>query len=726
MNFDESKSSLAHITEDGTCAQTVKEHLEGTAQLSAEFAKVFGCEEWGYCCGMLHDIGKYSDAFQKHIRGAECRVDHATAGAQLCRDLKGLYVLLAYCIAGHHAGLPDTGAISDDGRCKSMMGRLKKKIEPYDKFRNEIEIPSLKTLPFNSGYRGGEKDSAFISSMLIRMLFSSLVDADYLDTEKFMQQGNIVVRNKGQSMDSLLKKAMRYVKGWLQSSETDTVNGRRTEIMKKCIRDGEKDKDLFSLTVPTGGGKTIASLLFSLVHAQKHHMNRIIYVIPYTSIIEQNAQVFREILGDENVLENHSNVEYQDSEELKPLQLATENWDKPVVVTTNVQFFESLFSNKSSKCRKLHNIANSVIIFDEAQMLPLDYLKPCVAVIEELVRHYECSAVLCTATQPALRLFFTEKMNAIELCPNVDKQFNFFKRTSIHNLNVISEQKLVDLLSKENQALCILNTKEQVNKIYQKVRGEGVYYLSTYMYPAHRRRVISEIKERLMENKKCIVISTSLVEAGVDFDFKSVYRELAGVDSIIQAAGRCNREGKRAAEESLVYIFQMEGTKSLPGQNKQIEAAKYVLETEDDITSQKAIRKYFETLYYFQGEGLDKNRILEQFHPNIYPFATVAKEFKLIEQNTKSIFISKEEEAEAILREIQQKGATKELMRKAGKYVVNVYENLYRRLEDAGMLLPVSEENNEDFFMLRDVELYTWECGLQVREIDAGGNALFW
>lgn len=187
MNFDESKSSLAHITEDGTCAQTVKEHLEGTAQLSAEFAKVFGCEEWGYCCGMLHDIGKYSDAFQKHIRGAECRVDHATAGAQLCRDLKGLYVLLAYCIAGHHAGLPDTGAISDDGRCKSMMGRLKKKIEPYDKFRNEIEIPSLKTLPFNSGYRGGEKDSAFIFSMLIRMLFSSLVDADYLDTEKFMQ-----------------------------------------------------------------------------------------------------------------------------------------------------------------------------------------------------------------------------------------------------------------------------------------------------------------------------------------------------------------------------------------------------------------------------------------------------------------------------------------------------------------------------------------------------------
>lgn len=288
------------------------------------------------------------------------------------------------------------------------------------------------------------------------------------------------------------------------------------------------------------------------------------------------------------------------------------------------------------------------------------------------------------------------------MCPDREQQFDFFKRTKLHNLNTVSEEQLVNMLSKENQALCILNTKDRVNKIYQKIRGEGVYYLSTYMYPAHRRKVIAEIKERLLDNRKCIVISTSLVEAGVDFDFKSVYRELAGLDSIIQAAGRCNREGKRLAEDSLVYIFQIEGTKNIPSQNKQIEATKYVLETEEDIMSQKAIKKYFETLYYFQGEGLDKKKIMEQFHHNIYPFATVAKEFKLIEQNTRSIFINKEEEAEAILQEMYWKGATKELMRKAGKYVVNVYENVYNRLYETGMLLPVSEENNEDFFILRD------------------------
>lgn len=724
MNFDESKSSLAHITEDGTCAQTVKEHLEGTAQLSAEFAKVFGCEEWGYCCGMLHDIGKYSDAFQKHIRGAECRVDHATAGAQLCRDLKGLYVLLAYCIAGHHAGLPDTGAISDDGRCKSMMGRLKKKIEPYDKFRNEIEIPSLKTLPFNSGYRGGEKDSAFIFSMLIRMLFSSLVDADYLDTEKFMQQGNIVVRNKGQSMDSLLKKAMRYVKGWLQSSETDTVNGRRTEILKKCIRDGEKDKDLFSLTVPTGGGKTIASLLFSLVHAQKHHMNRIIYVIPYTSIIEQNAKVFREILGDENVLENHCNIAYevdsQRAEELQPMQLAAENWDKPVVVTTNVQFFESLFANKPSKCRKLHNIANSVIIFDEAQMLPNDYLKPCIAMIEELLNNYKTSVVLCTATQPALKSFFQSEVLATELCPRMDEQFHFFKRTLFENIGTVTEDCLMNKLTEEYQALCIVNTKKRAQNIYKELKEDGVYHLSTSMYPKHRKRVLNEIRERLGENKKCILISTSLVEAGVDLDFQSVYRELAGVDSMIQAAGRCNREGQRKVEESKVLIFRFEEKENILGQRQQIDVTKSLIADGRNLSDRETITRYFEMLYHIKGESLDKKKIMDEFtNKKIkYRFAQVGKDFRLIEQNTKTVFINCEEEADKILRELKVKGFTRSGMRNATQYCVTVYDQTFDKMYGAGMLKPIAE-NMEDFYELTDESRYTEEMGLEL-EIDNG------
>lgn len=240
------------------------------------------------------------------------------------------------------------------------------------------------------------------------MIYSCLVDADFLDTEYFMKNGQ-VERDSGNSMNVLLKRLEKHISGWLPNNELNTVNGRRTEILKYCLKNGEKGRGLFRLTVPTGGGKTIDSLAFALRHAVKHHMSRIIYVIPYTSIIEQNAEVFREILGEGNVLEHHSNVNFESSEELKPMQLASENWDKPVIVTTNVQFFESLFASKSSKCRKIHNIANSVIIFDEAQMLPNDYLKPCISMMEELLNHYRTSIVLCTATQPALTTFLKMK-----------------------------------------------------------------------------------------------------------------------------------------------------------------------------------------------------------------------------------------------------------------------------------------------------------------------------
>ena len=256
------------------------------------------------------------------------------------------------------------------------------------------------------------------------MIYSCLVDADFLDTEYFMKNG-LVERQSGQSMNILLKKLENRILDWLKNNDIDTVNGRRTEILRNCIEEGKRNRGIFRLTVPTGGGKTIASLAFALNHVVKHHMDRIIYVVPYISVIEQNAEIFREILGDENVLENHSNVDYENSEELRPMQLASENWDKPIVVTTNVQFFESLFSNKSSKCRKIHNIANSVIILDEAQMLSLDYLKPCTAMLEELVDNYKTSIVLCTATQPALDEIWSVKKQITELCPIVEEHFRF-------------------------------------------------------------------------------------------------------------------------------------------------------------------------------------------------------------------------------------------------------------------------------------------------------------
>ena len=511
---------------------------------------------------------------------------------------------------------------------------------------------------------------------------------------------------------------------WLNNKDLDTINGRRTQILKSCLEKGRSQRGLFRLTVPTGGGKTIASLAFALEHAVENKMDRIIYVIPYTSIIEQNAEVFRNILGFENVLEDHCNVDYESKEELRPMQLAAENWDKPVVVTTNVQFFESLFSNKSSKCRKLHNIANSVIIFDEAQMLPNDYLKPCVEVIEELVQYYNSTIVLCTATQPALQSFFSKELLCQELCPDVEQQFEFFKRTNIKNIGVITEEELASEIEGREQVLCILNTRKQVQRLYQKIKGEGVFHLSTTMYPVHRKRVLQQIRECLNQGEKCIVVATSLVEAGVDLDFQAVYRQVAGIDSIIQAAGRCNREGKQSLESSCTFVFQMDEEKIVKQQELPIAVTKQILQDKEDLSSLDAIQEYFENLYHFRGESLDKKGIMEAFYKCKFPFADVSKDFKIIEENTRTILVTYEERAKQIEEEIRIKGMTKALMREAGQYCISVHENIFQKMYEEGMIRAISEDLKEDFFALSRAEDYAEDMGLLL-DIESGRAILF-
>lgn len=717
---------IAHTNSHGI--QTIKEHLQGTAKLAGDFAGKFGKQDWGYCCGMLHDIGKYSSEFQKRIAGdSERKVDHATAGARVCKEKGGKYCFLEYCIAGHHAGLADFGCSFDTAGDATLMGRRKKKISDYAAYKTEIKIPEISSDPFDLSKTTNPDFFDFSLSVFMRMIYSCLVDADFLDTEAFMNEEK-EERDSGESIEILLEKLEKHISGWLNNRDTDTVNGRRSEILRSCLEKGKSPKGLFRLTVPTGGGKTIASLTFALRHAMENQMDRVIYVIPYTSIIEQNAKVFRDILGEANVLEDHCNVDYEseekNAEELRAMQLAAENWDKPVVVTTNVQFFESLFANKSSKCRKLHNIANSVIIFDEAQMLPNDYLKPCIAMIEELINNYGTSVVLCTATQPALASFFQGKISATELCPRMQEQFAFFKRTQFEDLGVVTEDFLIKQLQEEQQALCIVNTKKRAQSIYKELKGEGVYHLSTSMYPAHRKRVLDEIREKLRSNEKCILISTSLVEAGVDFDFHSVYRELAGVDSMIQAAGRCNREGRRETENSKVFIFRFEEKEAVLGQRQQIDAAKSLIADGRDLSDMETITKYFEMLYHIKGDSLDKKKILDEFKNKKmkYNFAKVGKEFKLIEQNTKTIFVNCEETADKILLELQRKGFTRSGMRRASQYCITVYDQIFEKMYGAGMIQPVSEDM-KDFYVLTDNSRYTKEMGLEL-EID-NGMALF-
>ncbi len=639
---------LAHRSEDGR-TQTVFEHLTGTARLCAGFAAAFGAEALGFLVGLIHDIGKCTADFQRRLLENGPRVDHSTAGAFECWKLRQSYA--AFAVAGHHGGLPDGGGKGDSPDQATFFARMNRalsgKLPPYDAWRQELTLPAAPP-PFLAP---SQSEGMFFT----RMLYSCLVDADFLDTETFMA-GQAPDRGGGDTIEELERKLQTYTAKW--NSPKKELGKQRCAILNRCLEQGEaQTPGLFTLTVPTGGGKTVASLAFALRHAKAHGLERVIYVIPYTSIIEQNAQVFRKILGVNNVLEHHSGLLYDMENEADPTQIrlarATENWDMPVVVTTAVQFFESLYANRPSQCRKLHNLAGSVIIFDEAQMLPLPYLRPCVFAIAQLVKHYRVSALLCTATQPSLGPLFQEFLPdkpMVELCPAPTYEGQIFRRVTFRREGQLSNEALAQRLNALPQVLCIVNRRKTAQEVFRRLDGEGSFHLSTLMYPAHRKAVLEEICQRLETGLPCRVVSTSLIEAGVDVDFPTVFREEAGLDSILQAAGRCNREGKRPAAESVVTIFQGEGSPpTLFRQN--IKAGRTALEHSDRPDSPEAIARYFhELLDLTDKEGQDRDGILPLMDDpyTLMPFREVARRFHLIQSDTRTVYIPRGEGAQLI------------------------------------------------------------------------------
>lgn len=700
----------AHIAQDDR-KQTVLEHLVGTANLCTAFAAAFDAEEQGQLAGLSHDLGKYSAAFQRRLGGSTEHVDHATAGAAECCKLNQGNA--AFAVAGHHGGLPDGGGQGDDSDEPTFCGRMKKaafgKLEPYDVWQNEIRLPSASQPVFS-----GQLEEMFFT----RMLYSCLVDADFLDTETFMS-GREQERGGGDSIEILEDKLQSYVSNWFPP-KTD-LNRERCAMLKHCMEQGEnRSPGLFTLTIPTGGGKTVASLAFALRHARTHGLRRIIYVVPYTSIIEQNAQVFRDILGEKNVLEHHFGVLYDIKDEARPenarLARATENWDMPVVVTTAVQFFESLFANRSSRCRKLHNLAKSVIIFDEAQMMPVPYLRPCVFAIAQLVKRYGVSAVLCTATQPALdgvfRQFLPEK-TAVELCPTEVFNQQIFRRVTFQREGKLSYQAVAEKINGQKQALCIVNSRKNAQTIYDLLDKEGAFHLSTLMYPAHRKETLEQIRARLKDGLPCRVVSTSLIEAGVDVDFPSVFREEAGLDSILQAAGRCNREGKRSARDSIVTIFQGE---SPPPTLFEIPVAAWheVLKHYDQQDSPETIRYYFQELLDLKGlEALDQKNILTMMEREYMPFRKIAERFHLIDSETKTVYISLGEGAKLVER-LRSGERSRALFRGLGQYGVSIYPKHFEALELAGDL-EILEDGSA---VLINLKLYDSARGLSLMADD--------
>jgi len=707
--------------------QPLENHLCAVARQAEIFGADFNAREWGHIAGLLHDAGKATRAFQQRLEGSSRRVDHSTFGARIAWERGGsLGLLLAYALAGHHGGLADGGGQETQLHFRLQHGRVPEDVSLIPTADCRFEL----TLPFKLSRRPNNRNG-FSLSFFTRMIFSCLVDADFLDTEQFCDPERAGQRpgRWGKKEFLLLQRDFNYhMETIIRKAPATTVNRVRQEILSECRQKAELPQQIFSLTVPTGGGKTLSSMAFALDHAVKHGLQRIIYAIPFTSIIEQNAAVFQEILGRENVLEHHCNYreKYEAEEAVYNRQrgLAAENWDVPVVVTTNVQFFESLFSNRTSRCRKLHNIARSVIILDEAQAIPSEYLEPCLAVLRELKEHYGCTIVLCTATQPALD-DDSSLRNALpelaEIVDNPNKLYSRLQRTEVAFIGRKTNDELAGLLVQEDQVLCIVSTKPQARDLFELLKNdEGTFHLSTNMYPRHRQQVLETIRQRLRENKSCRVISTSLVEAGVDLDFPVVYRSMAGLDSIAQAAGRCNREGKMNTQNRLgkVYVFEPETMPHMPWIKRCISRAQETLRSlpDHDPLGTEVIRRYFELLY--DVATLDKKQIMNLLNPRplqkelFFSFKEASQKFRFIEEENIGVVIPIEPETEKLIHELRYSEFPWVILRKLQPYSVSVRMNDFVKLDIAGAL----EMIHEEIPILCNIAAYDKEVGLCVDE----------
>lgn len=714
-------------------------HLQKTGAKAASFLDTAGCADLGMAIGLLHDVGKYTHEFQARLVGSHSRVNHSTAGAKIAIKLyqEKLGKLLAFCIAGHHAGLANG---VNGNRTTALQYRLLEQVPvPDPVWKDEIELPSEISLPFlsppsESGYAGNS------IALLIRMMFSALVDADFLDTEAWFAEKDGTRLSRGDFPPLVeLRNRLSISLGVLsKKSDTSIVNQLRGEILAHARGKSKEAPGLFSLNVPTGGGKTLTSLAFALDHAVEHDLDRVIYVIPYTSIVEQTAAVFREVLSVDKfesdlIVEHHSTFDedqISDRESRKKLQLAMENWDAPIIVTTAVQFFESLYANRPSRCRKLHNIANSVEILDEAQTLPLKYLKPCIATIDELARNWRTSVVLCTATQPALRKsdgFAGGLENVRELAPEPHQLQRSLRRTRVVREGQIDDEELACRIESSPQVLCIVNTRRHARMLYESIRHlQGAFHLTTLMCARHRTECLDTIRRRLKSGEPVRLIATSLIEAGVDVDFSSVWRAEAGLESIIQAAGRCNREG-RLESLGVVHVFEPAsgaGRKPPPEIEQFAAAARSVIRDHDDPMTLDAVRGYFQELYWLRGdEALDVKQILQRLQRQRasldFPFEDIAADFRLIETPLVPIIIPwsgyerNDRNAESLIRSLYGVARPGGVARKLQSFVVQVPQRVRAELLAVGAVEIIREaEFGSQFVALANEEIYFNDIGL--------------
>jgi len=706
------------------------EHLRQVAGLTVEASVAFAPSEWGHLAGLWHDLGKYQAAFQTYIRSASGfdahietspgKVKHAIAGAIHAADTHGAYGrLLAYLIAGHHAGLPDWHP--DEAMGSALSQQLK---DQRSTLANAISEGAPAEI-LDPGIRLPRPPISEASEVhfWLRMLFSSLVDADYLDTERFMDAARTSQRGDYADIGALRDTYDHYMTETFAVADT-SVKMLRAEIRDACLARADEAQGLFSLSVPTGGGKTLASLGFALHHAVQHGLKRVIYVIPYTSIIEQTADVFRRVFAGIEpapVIEHHSNLDVDN--ETPKSRLAAENWDAPIVVTTNVQFFESLYAAKPSRCRKLHNIAESVVILDEAQLLPPEHLQPILDGLRQLIApRYRVSVVLSTATQPELsktRTRFGEKPlvglgDARELAPDPARLSRELERVTVSLPSSAEDRRewsdIAEELRQHRQVLCIVNRRDDAETLWRMLASDAIH-LSARMCGAHRAEVIAVIRQRLKDGQPVRVVSTQLVEAGVDLDFPVVYRAMAGLDSIAQAAGRCNREGRLPGKGGRVIVFNPPKSSPSGLLLKAEQAAQRVLAgSPGEPLSPANYARYFD-VFYSDVNSHDKEGVMSLLTANAargeIQFRTAAQKFRLIpDEGQRPVFVRWGEGVELIGR-LKTEGPHRELMRRLQRHAVTLYDYQWKLLLGSGDL-----ELHEDFLIQKSDVLYDPSLGL--------------
>ena len=735
VRFDDHNQPIEHWLDD---------HLRDVADLASSYAADFQSREWAYVTGLWHDLGKYNPEFQAYI-GVKSgynpnahieqsgKVNHSAAGALYAvQKHKQLGIPLAYLIAGHHAGLPDWHKTDEaDGRALAEILEDKEHLAKalQADIPKDILVQDLpKTPPIGKPYE---------YALWLRMLFSSLVDADFLDTERFMQPEQFAQRGQYPDLSTLREVFNQHMQTFAANAEPTTVNQIRAQIFQDCRDAAQHPAGVFSLTVPTGGGKTLSGMAFALEHAVLRQKKRIIYAIPYTSIIEQTSNIYRSILGD-CVIEHHSNLDPSKEDALS--RLASENWDAPIIVTTNVQLFESLFASRTSRCRKLHNLANSIIVLDEAQLLPPDFLNPILSVMKSLVEHYDVTFVLSTATQPALQSIYDafnkpllkgfEPEQVTEIIPDCAQLFADLERVQVQvpdDLNTERDwEDLAAEIAEYETVLVIVNTKKQAAELCRLLPAD-TYYLSTNLCGEHRSEKLAEIKSKLKSGQSIRVVSTQLIEAGVDISLPVVYRALAGLDSIAQAAGRCNREGL-LAEKGKVVVFVPPNNHKLKGQlGLSASTSKTLLPLFTEVPLHHShFKRYFEH-YYSKAKSLDAQGIEELLTKDAkelkIQFRTAANRFHFIKEEGYPVFVTYGEGAK-LIQQLKVLGASRWLLRKLQRYTVTIHEQDKNRLVKAGDIRELTALSG--VYELVTAGLYDLKLGLMSDPFQLNQEDLFW